>query len=198
MSYVLKVKIGLGLSGTCIGAGRLSLVLLLFVSLAMMGHAQTATTSVRGDVTDPSGAVVSNVDVTITESAIGFSQTHKTDDKGAYSFQQIPPGAYLIKIQAPGFNEQAEKVVLLVNQPATLNITLKVGSSTTMVDVVSDTSALNAVDATIGTPFNQTQIQSLPFQGNNVFSLLSLQAGVLSLGDQSSTDTDSDSRAGAV
>ena len=77
--------------------------------------------------------------------------------------------------------------MLLVNQPATVNIALKVGSNTTTVDVMSDTPALNAIDATIGTPFNQTQIQSLPFQGNNVFSLLSLQAGVLSLGDQSAT-----------
>ena len=199
MSYLRGVKnTSLECSGTSVGAERFSLALFLFVSLAITAHAQTATTSVRGDVTDPTGAVVSNVDVSITETSIGFSQTHKTDEKGAYSFQQIPPGAYLIKILAPGFNEQAEKVVLLVNQPATLNITLKVGSSTTTVDVVSDTSALNAVDATIGTPFNQTQIQSLPFQGNNVFSLLSLQAGVLSLGDQSTTDMDSDSRAGAV
>ena len=199
MSCVLTVKnIGLRLSGASVRAGRLSLLLLLLAAFATTGRAQTATTSVRGDVTDPTGAVVSNVDVTINDSSIGFVQTHQTDDKGAYSFQQIPPGAYLIKIHAPGFNEQTQKVVLLVNQPATLNITLKVGSSTTTVDVVSDTSALNAVDATIGTPFNQIQIQSLPFQGNNVFSLLSLQAGVLSLGDQSSTDMDSDSRAGAV
>jgi hypothetical protein len=62
-----------------------------------------------------------------------------------------------------------------------------------MVDVTSDTSALNAIDATIGTPFNQTQIRTLPFQGNNVFSLLSLQAGVLSLGDHATTTMDSDS-----
>ena len=199
MSCVLTVKyIGLKLSGASVRAGRLSLLLLLLATFATTGHAQTATTSVRGDVTDPTGAVVSNVDVTINDTSIGFVQTHQTDDKGAYSFQQIPPGGYLIKIHAPGFNEQTQKVVLLVNQPATLNITLKVGSSTTTVDVVSDTSALNAVDATIGTPFNQIQIQSLPFQGNNVFSLLSLQAGVLSLGDQSSTDMDSDSRASAV
>jgi hypothetical protein len=167
-------------------------------AMAVSGNAQTATTSIRGDVTDATGAVIPNVDVTIAEASIGFTQSHQTNDKGEYNFQQIPPGAYLIKIHAAGFNEQAERVVLLVNQPATVNITLKVGSSTTTVDVVSDTSALNAIDATIGTPFNQTQIQTLPFQGNNVFSLLSLQAGVLSLGDQSTNDMDSDSRAGAV
>src|SRR5947207_15598962 len=67
-----------------------------------------------------------------------------------------------------------------------------------MGDVTSDASALMAIDATIGTPVDQTQMQTLPFQGDNVFSLLSLQAGVVSLGDQTTTAMDSDSRAGAV
>ena len=171
---------------------------MILVLLSLRSHAQTATTSLRGDVSDSTGAVIPHAAVTIAESSIGFTQTHQTDEKGSYSFQQIPPGTYLINIHAAGFDEQTEKAVLLVNQPATINIVLKVGGSTTMVDVTSDTSALNAIDATIGTPFNQTQIQTLPFQGNNVFSLLSLQAGVLSLGDQSTTTMDGDSRAGAV
>lgn len=173
-------------------------IVVLCGSLVVSGFSQTATTSLRGDISDSTGALIPNVDVTISESSIGFVQTHQTDDKGAYNFQQIPPGAYLIKIRAQGFNEQTEKVVLLVNQPATVNIVLKVGGNSTTIDVMSDTSALNAIDATIGTPFNQSQIQTLPFQGNNVFSLLSLQAGVLSLGDQTVTTMDSDSRAGAV
>ena len=181
-----------------IGMARAFLPLLLLASLAVSGHTQTATTSVRGDVTDPTGALVQGVEVTITESSIGVTQTHTTNDKGEYNFQQIPPGSYLIKIHAPGFNEQTLRAILLVNQPATVNIALTVGSNTTTVEVMSDATALNATDATIGTPFNQTQIQSLPFQGNNVFSLLSLQAGVLSLGDQSASTMDSDSRAGAV
>ena len=163
---------------------RTSLALVLLTTPTIKSYSQTATTSVRGDISDFTGAMIPNVDVTITESSTGFSQTHKTNEKGAYGFQQIPPGAYLISAKAPGFNEQTEKIVLLVNQPATVNVALKVGTSTTTVDVTADTSALNAIDATIGTPINQTQIQTLPFQGNNVFSLLSLQAGVLSLGDQ--------------
>lgn len=177
---------------------RTSLALVLLTTPTIKSYSQTATTSVRGDISDFTGAMIPNVDVTITESSTGFSQTHKTNEKGAYGFQQIPPGAYLISAKAQGFNEQTEKIVLLVNQPATVNVALKVGTSTTTVDVTADTSALNAIDATIGTPFNQTQIQTLPFQGNNVFSLLSLQAGVLSLGDQSQSTMDSDSRAGAV
>lgn len=199
MSYMLSVNhLVSDLPRVFVRKFCLFLFLLLFASLAATSHSQTATTSLRGNVTDSTGAVIPRVEVTLTESAIGFTQRHQTDDKGEYSFQQIPPGSYQIKINAGGFNEQTEKVQLLVNQPATINITLTVGSSTTTVEVMSDTTALNATDATIGTPFNQGEIQSLPFQGNNVFSLLSLQAGVLSLGDQSTDTMDSDSRAGAV
>jgi hypothetical protein len=199
MSYMLTAKnLVLDLVVEFIRTFRLSLFALLFVSLAVTGHAQTATTSLRGTVTDSTGAVISDVAVTVAESSIGFTQTHQTNEKGEYSFQQIPPGSYQVKISAPGFNERKERAQLLVNQPATINIMLTVGSSSTTVEVISDTTALNATDATIGTPFNQNEIQSLPFQGNNVFSLLSLQAGVLSLGDQSASSMDSDSRAGAV
>src|SRR5260370_7448653 len=177
---------------------RLLFLLLLLVSLAVTSYAQTATTSLRGDVTDSSGALIQAVAVTLTESSIGFTQTHQTNEKGEYSFQQIPPGSYQIKISAPGFNERTEKAQLLVNQPASINITLTVGSSITTVEVISDTTALNATDATIGTPFNQSEIQSLPFQGNNVLSSLPLHAAVLSLAHQSSYTMYSDCPAGAI
>src|SRR5271156_6753212 len=180
------------------GRFRLCILLSLFLSLLSLGYGQTATTSVRGLVTDASGALIPDVDVTVTESSIGFTQTHKTNAKGEYNFQQIPPGSYKIKVVAQGFNEQTTQTQLLVNQPATINVTLTVGSSSTSIDVTADSTALNQTDATIGTPFNQAEIQSLPFQGNNVFDLLSLQAGVLTLGDQSTTTMDSDSRSGAV
>ncbi len=175
-----------------------SIVVASLLSAATLALAQTATTSVRGVITDKGGALIANVDIVLTEPSIGFTQTHRTNASGEYSFQQIPPGTYQIKASAPGFAEENAKAQLLVNQPATVNLTLSVGTGQTTVEVSAEATALNATDATIGTPFNQSQIQSLPFQGNNVFSLLSLQAGVLTLGDQSQTAMDSDSRAGAV
>jgi len=90
MSYLRRVKnTSLEFSGTSVEAERFSLVLSLLVSLAITAHAQTATTSVRGDVMNPTGAVVSNVDVSLTETSIGFSQTHKTDEKGTYSLLRL-------------------------------------------------------------------------------------------------------------
>ncbi len=177
---------------------RVHFFLLLFLAFTSIAGAQTATTSLRGIVTDKMGAVVGGVNVTLTESSVGFAQARTTNAQGEYNFQQIPPGFYTIKTKANGFDDQTTRVQLLVNQPATVNITLVVGGSETTVAVTAAPASLNQTDATIGTPFSQAEIQTLPFQGNNVLSLLALQPGVLSLGDQSNATMDSDSRAGAV
>jgi Carboxypeptidase regulatory-like domain len=163
-----------------------------------LSFAQTAQTSLRGAVQDPSGAVIPGAQVTILKADTGFTATRTSDGRGEYNFEQIPPGVYSITGSAAGFGKQEVKLELLVNQPATLDIKMEVTGSTTTVEVSTGPTSLNTTDATIGTPFNNMQIQSLPFEGNNVLDLLSLQAGVLFLGDQSTAQQDQDSRSGAV
>lgn len=160
--------------------------------------AQTAQTSLRGVVHDASGAVIPNATVTILKPDTGFTAKRTTSAVGAFSFEQIPPGAYTVQVSAAGFATQVQRVELLVNQPSTLEVPMSLGQASTTVQVSSAPPALNTSDATIGTPFNTAQIQSLPFEGNNVLDLLSLQAGVLFLGDQSTAQQDKDSRSGAV
>ena len=170
----------------------------LVVSLAVTGHAQTATTSLRGVVTDPTGAVIPSVAVTVAETSIGFTQTHQTNEKGEYSFQQIPPGTYVITANGSGFSPQSKQADLLVNQPATINFKLTVQVSATTVDVSGEAETLNTADASIGNSVNNTTIQALPMEGRNVTDLLSLQPGVLYLGRQTTTQQDQDSRSGSV
>ena len=64
---------------------------LLIVALATMSWAQTATTSLRGTVTDAGGAVIPKASVTLSRAETGFTRTVTTDDQGAYQFLQIPP-----------------------------------------------------------------------------------------------------------
>ena len=175
------------------------LCLLLLLSLLPIGRSQTATTTLRGVVSDPSGAVLSGVDVLITEPSIGFSQTHKTNAQGEYSFQQIQPGRYQIEVSARGFDKQITEAELLVNQPATVNVALAVGSEQTTVEVTAQANVLNTTDATLGNAFNSAQVQNLPYLANNVTYLLSLQPGVLALdsGAQSG-GLNTDTRTGIV
>jgi hypothetical protein len=173
-------------------------VIMFFFLLPIVCVAQTAVTSIRGTVYDPDGAVIPNASVTVVRPDTGFTQTHTANAQGEYTFQQIPPSRYTIEVTAPGFSKSSQSAELLVNQPATVNFTMTLQASNTTVEVNTTAALLNTTDATIGTPFDRLQIQTLPFEGNNVLDLLSLQGGVLFLGDQPQTQQDTDSSSGAV
>jgi hypothetical protein len=163
------------------------------------GVTQTALTSLHGVVTDQSGAVVSAAHVTITDLDTGFKAERLSDARGSYDFEQVAPGKYTILVEATGFASKKQvDLELLVNQPTTASFSLSVAAGLQTVEVVETATTLNTSDATVGTPFGSAQIQSLPFEGNDVLDLLSLQAGVLFLGDQTQQQQDSDSRSGAV
>ncbi len=178
---------------------RFALSLPLLLAATPLILAQTATTALRGIVTDPTGAVVSGVDVVLTDASSGFAEVHKTNAQGEYNFQQIPPGNYQIEVSAPGFDTQKTETQLLVNQPANVPIKLSVGSSKTEVEVTAQASTLNVTDASLGNAFNSQQVQNLPYLANNVTYLLSLQPGVLALdsGAQSG-GLNTDTRTGIV
>ena len=175
----------------------LPIAVCLLVPLGLI--AQTALTSLHGTVTDQTGAVLSGVHVTIRDPETGAQAEVLTDAHGNYNFEQVTPGKYSILVEATGFTSQKQEgVELLVNQPTSANFKLPVASATQTVEVVDTASSLNTQDATVGTPFDTKQIQTLPFEGNNVLDLLSLQAGVLFLGDQTQQQQNTDSRSGAV
>ncbi len=178
---------------------RTLLFLICAIAAPVAALAQTAATALHGTITDPSGAVISKAKLSIVNPDTGFKAEHISSEHGEYAFEQITPGTYTVLAEAPGFAPQKQIVELLVNQPRTIDFKLGVASSTAeTVEVVDTLSALNTNDATVGTPFDTKQIQALPFEGNNVLDLLSLQAGVLFLGDKTTQQQDTDSRSGAV
>jgi hypothetical protein len=160
--------------------------------------AQTNTTGLSGVITDPSGAVVPQVAVEISNPANGFIKVIKSSAKGEYEFTQIAPGKYTVTISAPNFAPQSEQIELLVATPIKVNFKLTVGT-TEVVDVATGIEAINSTDATLGKAFNSAQVQSLPYLANNILSLLSLQPGVLSLdGGALTGGLNTDSRTGIV
>jgi hypothetical protein len=175
----------------------LAAAIVLAFAGAIPGWSQSSTTSLRGTVTDPQGAVVAGAEVVLADPATAFSRTQKTDDRGVYQFLQIPPASYTIAVSAAGFTTTRKtNVVLQVNTPATVNVILQVGTTTTTVDVQGEAPAVNTVDASLGNPFDAKQILEIPSEGRNAVELLSLQAGVTYVGNQ--VDAAADSRGGAV
>ena len=175
---------------------------LLFLLLASAGSsrllAQTNTTALTGTVTDASGAVMPGATVTISDAASGTKQTTQTKSQGEFSFAQLAPGTYQVKVAAAGFSEQLETVDLLISTPLKLNFKLTAGTSE-IVEVETTIAALNTTDATLGKAFNSQQIQNLPYLANNVTYLLSLQPGVLALDSGAQTGgLNADTRTGIV
>jgi Carboxypeptidase regulatory-like domain len=110
-------------------------ILLGILSTAALCSGQTASTSLRGVVKDPSGALLPGAKVTLVDSAKGASFSGIANSAGSYTFAQIPPAKYTITVTAPGFGTQSKTAELLVNQPATIDFTLSVEASSVTVDV---------------------------------------------------------------
>ena len=182
-----------------VGACLLTLLLATTSSLVLPRNAdaQSATTSLRGVITDPGGAVIPNAQVTLTNPETGVTRTTVSTAQGEFRLLQLPPGSYTVTAAAAGFSTLTRQgVSLLVDTPATLNLRLEVGQVQSEVQVTAAGGGINATDATLGNPFDANQLLSLPSEGRNPVELLSLQAGVSYLG--TNTDPASDSRSGAV
>ena len=169
--------------------------LLLVLSLAGVSFGQNASTSLRGLVTDPTGAAIPGATVVIVNSANGARVDAVTNSQGEYSLQQIPPGTYTITATAPGFGKFTTTAQLLVAQPATVNMKLQVSSDIVSVDVSATTETINTTDATIGNAINNETIMQLPSEGRNPQTLLALQPGVLFIGSNTAS---TESRNGVV
>ena|SRR2546422_6918777 len=119
----------------------------LFLACTLLLSAQTATTSLRGTVTDPKGAIVQGATVTLTNPATGFTRTTKSGSDGVYQFLEVPPATYTLTVTAPGFATiKEDKVTLQVSQPATLDIAMQVRGTTEVVEVSGEAPMVNTTD----------------------------------------------------
>ncbi len=167
------------------------------LAFGSFASAQSATTSLRGTVSDAKGAVLTGASVTLNNLATGFSRTVKTDDQGIYQFLEVPPATYVMTVTAAGFaTTKRENVVLQVSSPATLNMSLQVQGGSVIVDVSGEAPEVNTQDATLGNNFNARQLTDLPSEGRDPVAILSLQPGVVYIGNQ--VDQNNDSRGGSV
>lgn len=169
-----------------------ALTICVILSTAVHAFGQNSTTSLRGVVKDPAGAMVPGASIVLTDSATGTVYREMSNASGTYLFPVVTPARYSIEVKSSGFAMQTLTAELLVNQPATIDFTLSVQSSAVTVDVSAGAQTLNTTDASLGGSADNALIQALPSETRNVPDLLSLQPGVVYL------PTTSDSRSGTV
>jgi hypothetical protein len=142
--------------------------------------AQDATGKITGVVTDPSGAVVSNASVTVTNLATNVSKETKTDSSGFYQAPLLPIGKYKVTATAAGFEkvEMVSQGNLEINQTMRIDIQLPVGKLSDTVVVESAANLVETENATLGGTVSGVAIEELPLNGRNTLDLLGTQPGV--------------------
>lgn len=157
-----------------------------------------ATTSLRGTVTDTTGAIVAKANVMLTNLGTNQSRQTTTTDRGIYEFVSLLPGNYKLTVAAPGFNTSVESnLELKVDLPATSNVQLKVGAATQTLEVTGEAPLLNTTDPSLGHTMGTLEIEQLPLHAEQMPLLLSFQPGVVYNGENLLQDS-YDTRAGSV
>jgi hypothetical protein len=156
------------------------LLVLLCVIFAFSAYsaAQQTLGGITGTVTDPSGGVLPETNVTIVGDQTKLTRTLKTNGSGAYDFVNLPIGTYTLTISHDGFQtEKVPSILVQADRTATVNAALKVGQVGTTVEVEA-ASAMNAVDTTNGYILEEQQIQAVPLPTGSFTGLAILSPGV--------------------
>lgn len=164
------------------GFGQLAtwpaLVCFLIVSL-VSANAQFTDGDIAGTVSDPSGATLPGATVTITNQQTGHVDQAQTDKIGYYHVQHLPPGAYQVRIEAPGF-----KVIVLndvaVNASATTpaNAKLQVGTARETVEVNAGIALVQTEEGRLSNTITDREVEDLPLNGRQVYQLVTEEPGV--------------------
>ncbi len=141
-------------------------------------QATIATGSIQGVVIDPSGAVIPDATVTITQRATGQTTMRTTSAAGAYNSGPLMPGEYTVSVSAPGFSTSNMPIVVQVGTASNGSIALKPGAAETVIDVAGTLAPINTEQATVDTVMTTQQIERLPIGGRNFLDLAQLAPGV--------------------
>lgn len=141
--------------------------------------AQTATGDILGNVTDSSGAIVPNAQVTLTNKGTREVRTFTTSSAGEFTFSNLQPGSYAVTVVSPGFSTfVADNIVLAAGDRTRVSAALQVGAAEQKITVEAVPSSLQTDSTTVGSTIIQKSIADLPINGRNFVNLVQVQPGI--------------------
>lgn len=152
---------------------------------APSAHAQNLYASIRGTVTDQSGAVIGGINLTAVNVSTGVTYKTVSAANGSYSFLQLPIGTYTVTAEQSGFKQyQSQGIHLDINQTYALDVKMEVGTVSQVLTVEANAAQVNTTDMQLGTTVEGNQIVDLPLNGRNWTQLQQLQPGVVGTTDR--------------
>ncbi len=172
-------------SGLKSGVMRVFLVNVFLATLILLFSsslfAQQLTGSLSGTATDSTGATVPGAAVELKNAASGDARVAKTNGDGFFAIVAVPPGKYTLRISAAGFAAwQEDGIVITQGDSRTVpNIVLKVGTTKTEVEVISEGAAAAPVDSgAVSTTLNQTMVDEFTLSGRDAGELIKIMPGM--------------------
>ncbi|MGC1871645.1 MAG: TonB-dependent receptor [Acidobacteriaceae bacterium] len=160
------------------------LAFIMMLAFPMLLLSQGYFGTVAGLITDPSGAVVPGVKMTLTDVEKGYTFTATTNKQGEFIMPSIPPSVYTLTAVMNGFDKAVRTGVKVdVTAHVTVNMSLKVAGATQTVQVSSQSTSLQTQDATTGQVINKRFIDDLPLTDRYVLNLVQLAPGVTTVDD---------------
>jgi hypothetical protein len=178
--------------GNRLAANRSVVLILLssfvFVSSSIRGNdrfgivpalTQSATATLAGTVVDEKDAVITDVEVTITNADTGRQRQVITNSHGHFAVPLLPPGRYDVTAKHQGFATlEIKSVVLNVNDQRALKLQLKVGEISESV-IVESASLIQTESAVVGTVIDRQFVENLPLNGRSFSTLIELTPGAV-------------------
>jgi len=161
---------------------KISLSLLCLFLLHFTANAQQVTGQIRGTVTDPNGALVSNATVLVRNTDRNqIIRTLHSSSSGEYVAPLLPVGSYSVTVEAPGFKKLVKSdIILNVSDSLQVNAVLTIGNVDEVVSVQADESQVNLENSAVEGLITGKQIRELPLNNRNYEQLITLQPGVTS------------------
>lgn len=146
------------------------------ISLGLYGQEFRAT--ITGQVTDPSGANVAGATVEAVNRDTHQSYRTTTTDKGVYFIPYVLPGTYRVSVTEQSFKTQVQdNVVVQAGKSIGLNFALQLGTQTQQVEVTAAPPLLETANGSGGTVLTEQQLENLPLNGRQVYTLIGTTPG---------------------
>jgi hypothetical protein len=157
----------------------LFVLLVALIGFSASTFAQQAT--IVGTVTDPSGAVVPNVAVVITNTDTGLSRTFPTNDAGQYVAPDLQIGHYEVKASAAGFKAAEQKsIVLTVGDRIRVDFQMQMGAAQETVTVEANAVRVQSDSGEVSNLITDQQVSQIAVNGRSIYQLAQLTPGASS------------------
>jgi Carboxypeptidase regulatory-like domain len=156
-----------------------ALTLIGEVTMLRCSYSQSASTAINGTITDQSAAQIPDARIVLRNVDTGSQRVTSSGSAGTYSMADLIPGNYSLQVMKGGFaTGEMTGILLQVNQTATLDFRLTVGSSHQTLTVTANLSAVESTTSELGTVIATQPVNDLPLNGRNFTQLLTLTPGV--------------------